>query len=345
MTEAENTFEEEVAGWLRNDSFHLIVLPTEQCNFRCVYCYEDFSIGLMSRGTIEGVKRLIDRRLPGLDSLCISWFGGEPLLALPVVEEISGHVARGAAAQPELTYDGDMTTNGYLLDTEVIGRLGQLGIRLFQISLDGPEPLHDRTRVRGNGKGSFRQIWRNLLAIRDGVAPVNVLLRVHLTVDNLPFMPEFLAEIRETFLRDPRFQILLKPVERLGGPNDATLKILPQDGRAGILADLEAIVSDGAAGAQRLYPAPQVCYASRPNSLVIRANGLIGKCTVALTDPANTIGRLLPDGSMEIDNARLHPWLRGWESLDWATLGCPYSEMPHTQPQLLQISAPAPQPR
>lgn len=28
---------------LRNDVLHLILLPTEQCNFRCTYCYEDFS--------------------------------------------------------------------------------------------------------------------------------------------------------------------------------------------------------------------------------------------------------------------------------------------------------------
>jgi uncharacterized protein len=325
VSEPNDLFEEELVSWVRNDSLHLILLPTERCNFRCTYCYEDFSIGRMSAETIRGVKRLIERRLETLESLSISWFGGEPLLARSIVEDISDHVVQLAAERTELTYEGDMTTNGFLLDAAAVERFAQLRIRLFQISLDGPEPLHNRTRVRGNGKGSFHQIWHNLLAIRDGSAPVNVLLRVHLTPDNLSVMPDFLVQIRETFLNDRRFRVLLKPVEQLGGPNDATMKVVPQETRPGILANLESILVDGNRGSERLFAAPHVCYASRPNSLVIRADGRVGKCTVALRDPANTIGRLLPDGSLDLDNDRLRPWLRGWVSRDLEAIGCPYA--------------------
>lgn len=325
MPESNDLFEEEMVSWVRNDSLHLILLPTERCNFRCTYCYEDFSIGRMRAETIQGIKRLIDRRMGSLNSLSISWFGGEPLLARSVVEEVSEHAVRLAAERPDLAYEGDMTTNGSLLDTAAVERLAQLGIRMFQISLDGPESLHDRTRVRANGKGSFNQIWRNLLAIRDGSAPVEVLLRIHLTPDNLPVMPDFLLQVRETFLDDGRFRVLLKPVEQLGGPNDATMEVVPPDTRAGILAHLEGIVANGNERPQRLFSAPQVCYASRPNSLVIRADGRIGKCTVALSDPANTIGSLRPDGLLDIDNDRLRPWLRGWASRDLDAIGCPYA--------------------
>jgi uncharacterized protein len=295
----------------------------------------------MSSATIQSVKRLIDRRLPGLASLSVSWFGGEPLLARAIVEDISEHIIKVAADHQDLHFEADMTTNGYLLDTPVVERLSGLGIHLFQISLDGPEPLHDRTRVQASGGGSFQQIWRNLVAIRDGTAPVNVLLRVHLTPDNLPFMPEFLVRLRETFLGDKRFQVLLKPVEPLGGPNDGMMRIIPQEARPRILAELEAIVVEQQAVPDRLFSAPEVCYASRPNSLVIRANGIVSKCTVALSDPANAIGRLLPDGSLEIDNARLRPWLRGWVSRDLAAVGCPYAELPDREPSLLQISGPS----
>jgi uncharacterized protein len=249
----QDPFEEELCAWLRNDHLHLILLPTEQRNFRCTYCYEDFSIGRMSPATIQSVKRLIDRRSRDLASLSVSWFGGEPLLARAVVEDISQHVISVASERPDLHVEGDMTTNGYLLDAQAVERLSGLGIHFFQISLDGPKSLHDRTRVRANGGGSFQQLWQNLVAIRDGAAPVNVLLRVHLTPDNLPFMREFLVQIRETFLSDKRFQVLLKPVEHLGGPNDRTMAIVPQELRSQVLPELEKIVCGEQVASDRLF--------------------------------------------------------------------------------------------
>ncbi|MFI6819155.1 radical SAM protein [Nonomuraea sp. NPDC050328] len=327
----------ELGASVRNDALHLILLPTEKCNFRCTYCYEDFSIGRMSASTIQGVNRLIDRRLDGLRFLNISWFGGEPLLARSVVEEISAHIHDALAGRPDVEYMGDMTTNGYLLDAPAVARLSSLGIRRYQISLDGPQPIHDQTRVQAGGAGSFHQVWGNLLAIRDGREPVDVLLRVHLTPDNLPLMPGFLAEIRDTFLTDARFSVILKPVERLGGTNDDAMDIIEEEAREKILAELRPVVLTGG-DARRLQPVPDVCYASRPNSLMIRANGLVGKCTVALTDPANAIGKLLPDGTLEIDNVLLRPWLRGWESQDWAALSCPANGIPRDRTTLLQLS-------
>jgi uncharacterized protein len=335
-----NVFTDELMASFRNDSLHLILLPTEKCNFRCTYCYEDFAIGRMSASTIQGVKRLIDRRRDGLRFLDVSWFGGEPLLAPSVIEDISSHIIGTVAEYPDLEYTANMTTNGYLLDATKVAHLSALGIREYQISLDGPQPIHDRTRVRANGAGSFRQIWNNLLAVRDNATPVNVLLRVHLTPANLSSMPEFLAQIRDTFLGDARFSVLLKPVERLGGPNDGTMDVISDGERPGILAELQSIVLAGG-DCRRLQPVPEVCYAARPNSLVIRANGIAGKCTVALTDPANAIGRLRPDGTISIDNDLLRPWLRGWESHDWAALGCPANGLPRNQPTLLQIGRPA----
>lgn len=339
MSEYHDSFQEELVASFLNDRLHLILLPTERCNFRCTYCYEDFSIGRMSEATIQGVKRLIDRRLDGLHDLIISWFGGEPMLARVVVEEISEYIVHAVANRPNLHYGASMTTNGYLLDIPAVERLTGLGISEFQISLDGPEPIHDRTRVRANGKGSFRQIWGNLLAIRDETAPVNIILRVHLTPNNLPVIPEFLVQIRKTFLWDRRFKVLLKPVEHLGGPNDATMEIIPDDARPGILSELEAIVREGT-DTDGVYPAPNICYAARANSLMVRADGRVGKCTVALSNPGNTIGRLLPDGSLQIDNTSLRPWLRGWESRDWVALECPLAGLPHNPAKLLQISGP-----
>src|SRR5438034_1340131 len=110
--EAEYLFNRKLAAALRNDTFHLILLPTEKCNFRCTYCYEDFAIGRMSPVTIQSVTRLIDRRVADLSLLHISWFGGEPLIALPIIEEISNHIVKVTKYTNGLHYVGDITTNG-----------------------------------------------------------------------------------------------------------------------------------------------------------------------------------------------------------------------------------------
>ncbi|MFH8384287.1 hypothetical protein ACH4E7_25630 [Kitasatospora sp. NPDC018058] len=77
--------------------------------------------------------------------------------------------------------------------------------------------------------------------------------------------------------------------------------------------------------------------------LVIRADGTVAKCTVALSDPSNTIGRLLPDGTLRIDDGLLAAWVRGWAAGDEDAVHCPYRGMPRRRtPDLLQIGTTRP---
>lgn len=113
--------------------FNLYIFPTEKCNFRCTYCYEDFSVGRMGPETIASVKGFINRRCADLDCLKIAWFGGEPLMAKDIVLEISEYAITLLNKYPQLRYEGDMTTNGYLLDYKTITALVDVGVRAFQI--------------------------------------------------------------------------------------------------------------------------------------------------------------------------------------------------------------------
>jgi len=66
-----------------------------------------------------------------------------------------------------------------------------------------------------------------------------------------------------------------------------------------------------------------ICYAARGNSYVIRADGRLNKCTVALEHPNNQVGRIREDGHLDLEVARMGPWLRGLWSADPAQLECP----------------------
>ncbi len=55
-------------------------------------------------------------------------------------------------------------------------------------------------------------------------------------------------------------------------------------------------------------PGARYCYASKANSLVIGSDGSLYKCTVAFDDPRNLVGKVNPDGTLEIDDDRFALW-------------------------------------
>ncbi|ACC85198.1 radical SAM protein [Nostoc punctiforme] len=316
---------------LISDKFlELIILPTEQCNFRCTYCYEDFSIGRMQPETIAGIKAILDKRCPNLSYLNLAWFGGEPLVAKNIVLDISEYALSLVSKYPHLHYSSNMTTNGYLLDLNTASALANVGVTKYQISLDGPREIHNQSRIRADGKSTFERIWTNLLAIRDSSLPIYINLRLHFTIDTVKLIDPLLEDIKREFLPDSRFSVYFKSIERLGGTNDASIKIYSESEKNTAIKTLEAkLFGEKLQSPQNAtLPDDYVCYASRPNSLVIRANGSVGKCTVALSDERNNIGTLRTDGRLDLIPGRFAPWVRGIQTLDPDVLGCPLVSLP-----------------
>lgn len=306
----------------------LILLPTEQCNFRCTYCYEDFSIGKMKRDVIDGVKNLISKRANDLDILKLSWFGGEPLSARDIVYEISEHVI-DVAYQYGLKYQGTMTTNGFLLTEMVATKLYMLGIRDFQISLDGPREVHNQTRLRIDQSGSFDRIWGNLLDLRNSQLLFSIALRIHVTPENYDSLFLLIEELKNHFGGDTRFKIFFKAIANLGGPHAKQFSTVTKESLPAMIQKLVEAVDDKLE-IVKLKPTsvPYVCYAAQANSFMIRADGTIGKCTVAMNDSRNAIGRISKDGTLVFQQGKVLPWVRGMRTLDPKALGCPLAGMP-----------------
>lgn len=317
-------------------SMELIVLPTEKCNFRCTYCYETFALGRMSGAIVGGIAKLLEVRVPELDVLSLSWFGGEPMLALPLVIELSGH-AQQLCQTSGCTFHSGMTTNGWHLDRPTLEQLLDVGVNSFQISLDGDEEAHNRTRLLANGAGTFERIWSNLLSLRAVERPFSITLRLHVSPSNQESLSRLLTRIEQEFGTDRRYRVFFHQISNLGGPHAGSIQKFASGQYESVVRTLTGNVRSWGATASNeveLRENHTVCYAAKPNSLVVRSNGRLAKCTVAFEDPRNDVGYIDPTGQLHINDQNFQLWLEAFRNLDWNQLSCP---LPHLDKLAAQI--------
>lgn len=337
-----NAFWQSACDAFANDILELTILPTEKCNLRCTYCYETFELGKMSHQVVESVKNLLGQRIPELRRLKISWFGGEPLLAVDVIESIGNHVRELMNENQFVQYTSSATTNGVLLTADVARRLSNAGVKLVHVSLDGPAISHDTTRILNNGRGTFSVLEDNLTAIRDSDIDMRVELRVHVTALNADLLDEFTDYLAERYLPDGRFNVYFFPIVDLGGPKQGNFRVLGNDEAATIVRRLtekirtarenyhavrQAAKKEVMVSNKRSGNLPYVCYAAKGNAWVIRSDGRLSKCTVGFEDERNDVGYLSLDGELTLKENRVQNWMQGWSTGDQLSLHCPYEGM------------------
>ena len=160
----------------------LTICPTMGCNFDCPYCFEGHRPGVMSPEVQDDVVALAGRMLEasGAQTLLVTWFGGEPLLAPGVIESLSGRLA-GLAEGRGAEYRASIVTNGYLLTAEVAEMLGRCRVSSAQVTLDGVGAAHDATRHLAGGGPTFERIVSNL---RECKLPFKVSIRHNVHAGN-----------------------------------------------------------------------------------------------------------------------------------------------------------------
>ncbi|MFO1082342.1 MAG: cyclophane-forming radical SAM/SPASM peptide maturase GrrM/OscB [Reyranellaceae bacterium] len=149
----------------------VVLQPTGFCNINCSYCYlpDRTSKHVMAQST---VKRLFEEvfasgwTLPGITVL---WHAGEPLAApRRFYEEAFATIE--ALRPPSIEVQHSVQTNGTLIDPDWCKLFLDWKVGVG-VSIDGPQPLHDRHRRMRNGKGSYDATMAGIRCLQDnGVA-------------------------------------------------------------------------------------------------------------------------------------------------------------------------------
>jgi uncharacterized protein len=279
----------------------------------------------MSREVVVGLKNLIARRFPELDLLSIAWFGGEPLLAYDIVIDVMKFAQSLKESRPSGILTSGMTTNGYYLDFERLRDLTSLGVLDYQITLDGEREYHNKVKVLYGGKPTFDRIWKNLMSAKHSDLQFFFNIRVHVSKDNIESVRLLIDQMSELAF-DERFYLSIVPLSRFGGSNDSKLPVLDgSDRRWESVPDTIKVLRNYARSKSlNIMPrVSEVCYASKLNAYVIRSNGKVSKCTVALYDKRNIVGHLEADGTLWLDKKICLWWARGLFTSNENELACP----------------------
>ncbi len=184
--------------------------------------------------------------------------------------------------------------------------------------------MHDSLRVLRNGEKTFQRIWTNLVNAHKTEFNFKIVLRLHVNMYNKESMKQLLYKISRNLASDNRFPVFIRGLGKFGGKNDGLLPVVEGEELVNTIKDLKDLASglniglvDGSiiSGAQ--------CYASKFNSLIIRSDGKIGKCTVALYDRRNIIGEINSDGTMNFEKDKFSWWVRGNFTGNEQQLHCP----------------------
>lgn len=168
------------------------IMPTAYCNMACSYCGQEH---FKSSARMQRIARRVEAVIadPATGEVHISWFGGEPMLALGVIRELSARFRTAAEAHGK-GYSASMPTNGSLLTERTLRVLREdCALDDLEVTIDGPPEVHDRRRLKRNGSGSFHQI---VSVLRDSLPPgVKLTIRVNIDSDNEDSIADLLHEL------------------------------------------------------------------------------------------------------------------------------------------------------
>jgi uncharacterized protein len=197
---------------------NITLLTTLQCNFACDYCFQgdhgDYNkfaskMSLETAGRVaEWIERELDRMQP--EKLVLTFFGGEPLLNLPVMYQLAARAWDATAARGIPMYT-NVITNGLLLTEDVVDRMLPFGLNGIKITLDGDKETHDRMRPLRGGQGTFDRIVENIKRVA-GRCPIAIGGNFDETsVDSFPALLDFL---KAQDFADNLVKVNFKPVVR-----------------------------------------------------------------------------------------------------------------------------------
>ena len=137
-----------------NRDLSLVLMPTLKCNFKCPYCFEKNINFIENEHYFSSIKKYIEKQIHHFDRLYIGIFGGEPLLFQNEILKFLKEIEEILNKNNKKLFTS-IVTNGSLLSKEFIENLIRYNCQYCQITFDGSQEKHDKSRIYKTGEKSF----------------------------------------------------------------------------------------------------------------------------------------------------------------------------------------------
>ncbi len=170
-------------------------LFTENCNFRCPYCFQEHVDRKLSKNLIDDcikfIGKIVDKE--DVEDLEITYYGGEPLLEKDNLLYTHKHLN---LIFNEKIKSYNLITNGYLMNEEFLEAFYNISDSSLnknvsiQVTVDGVKEVHNKRRFLSNGEGTFEKIINNI-----NIATKYFFVIIRINIDKLSI--DYLLDLAE----------------------------------------------------------------------------------------------------------------------------------------------------
>ena len=272
-----------------SDKFYrLIMNPTTDCVFNCWYCNQHSQEkGGMTEEVRGKILKHIDYmvNVEKITGLHLDWFGGEPLMYFYETMVPISEYGMEMAAKNNIPFVNQITTNGYLIDEQMVKKMKELQLHIYQITIDGDEKRHNKIR-NAKGKPSFQRIIQNINLILENIPDATITLRLNyddstLMVSELNNVFSLIpAQYRNRVF--PSFQRVWQTIKKHEGDR--------YNEELGKLRNVVAELGYQSNGMSAFHIKQHIkCYADRLYNTVIDYDGKVYKCTARTQKEAGVL--------------------------------------------------------
>lgn len=320
----------------------LYLAPTLSCNFNCPYCFERKRPGRMSEKVQDAVLSFIAEQYNErpYQTLKIVWYGGEPLLAMDVIEALSARFI-SFCGEHGVEYSASVISNTALADENVQDKLIECGVWSVMTTVDGMKGYHEARRVNRDGRSTFDVIMDNVESMTSKGICVD--FRCILEKGNV----ESCMELTGKMARHENLGIRVKPMIELGASGDGALdgldlEPLSKEEFAQAYLQVFRQAHPRAADYEReLSPLRLNCSACKDRGFAIDELGNVSNCGCTIGDDSKTFFNICEPVSEREVNWDLISWYGSKNPLD-----TPYCRtcrvLPLCQGGCLRVSDPEP---